>query len=83
MRFPMRLQCEQRGRASLPDELEQGMEVDITLPHGKVTVTVAMVVMEVNLKQLLNQCRQPVHQRRMGKTVLVAHIKTEAQVPRW
>jgi hypothetical protein len=59
------------------------MEVDISLPHGKVAVTVAMVVMEVDLTQLCYQYRQPVHQRCPRETVLVSHIQTEAQVRGW
>ena len=80
MWFTMWLQGEQRCRASLRDELEQGMEVDISLAQGQVAVAAAMVVVKVDLTQLLCQCRQPVHQRRPRKTVLVSHIQTEAQI---
>jgi hypothetical protein len=59
------------------------MEIDGALSDGKMGISVAGIVMQMNFLELISKLFQPDKQGGFGKAVLVSNIQAETKIGRW
>jgi hypothetical protein len=76
----VRFECQQRFLVPFLENLEQQLEVDVALADGQMSITAAVVVVDVNFPQMIGQGFEPPRQGCSGKTVLMSYVQTKPQI---
>jgi hypothetical protein len=82
MRFAVRFEGKQRSSSLLLDKLKQSIEINGSLTHRQMGVTVAVVIMEVNFPQPIAESFEPVRQGGPGKAVLMPDVQAKPEIRR-